>query len=140
MHLLVHDIMEGDGRMLGHEAMARIRAEVPEKDQPIIFNLTGNVLESDQQMYEGNGSNGVLPKPAKLETLRSRDLRFNRSRLSSPKAHFSRAFHKCRHRLMEPDSLDGEAGASTSIIAHKHVEEDGRLADADGILWIRSSS
>ena len=55
--------------MLGHEAMARIRAEVPEKDQPIIFNLTGNVLESDQQMYEGNGSNGVLPKPAKLETL-----------------------------------------------------------------------
>ena len=64
-----HDIIEGDGKMLGHEAMARIRAEVPEKDQPIIFNLTGNVLESDQQMYEGNGSNGVLPKPAKLETL-----------------------------------------------------------------------
>ena len=43
--------------------------QVPQNHQPIIFNLTGNVLESDQHVYEGNGSNGVLPKPAKLESL-----------------------------------------------------------------------
>ena len=78
--------------------------------------------------------------PSKLETLRSRDLRFKRSRLSSPKAHFSRAFHKCRHRFMEPDSLDGEAGASTSIIAHRQFVDDGRLADDDGMVQTRSSS
>lgn len=64
-----HEIEDGDGQMLGHEAMARIREVVPPVDQPIIFNLTGNVLESDRTMYESSGSNGVLPKPTKLESL-----------------------------------------------------------------------
>ena len=37
----------------------------------IIFNLTGNVLESDRSKYTDSGSNGVLPKPTKLADLQN---------------------------------------------------------------------
>lgn len=65
----IHDIQPGDGTLLGHEAILKIRAEVEEENRPpiLIFNLTGNLLEADRLMFLEAGSCGVLPKPTKLE-------------------------------------------------------------------------
>lgn len=65
----IHDIQPGDGTLLGHEAICKIRAEVEEENRPpiLIFNLTGNLLEADRLMFLEAGSSGVLPKPTKLE-------------------------------------------------------------------------
>merc|ERR1712127_594004 len=65
----VQDIQEGDGTLLGHEAIRQIRAEVQAENRPpiLIFNLTGNLLEADRLMFLESGSSGMLPKPTKLE-------------------------------------------------------------------------
>ena len=64
---------DGDGILPGHEAIARIREAEAAAARPaaIIFNLTGNVLESDRTKYSESGSNGVLPKPTKLSDLQN---------------------------------------------------------------------
>ena len=59
----------GDGAILGHTAIEQMRHNELEKS--VIFNLTGNVLECDRTKYLESGSNGVLPKPIKLEDLTS---------------------------------------------------------------------
>lgn len=63
------DIQPGDGSMLGHEAIRRIRKEVQEDNRPpvLIWNLTGNLLEADRLMFLEVGSSGMLPKPTKFE-------------------------------------------------------------------------
>ena len=38
-------------------------------EAPVIFNLTGNVMDVDRQLYIKSGSSGVLPKPTKLDDL-----------------------------------------------------------------------
>mmetsp|Transcript_19292 Transcript_19292/g.34907 ORF Transcript_19292/g.34907 Transcript_19292/m.34907 type:complete len:497 (-) Transcript_19292:61-1551(-) len=65
----IQDIQPGDGTLLGHEAIRKIRAEVQEENRPpiLIFNLTGNLLEADRLMFLEVGSSGMLPKPTKLE-------------------------------------------------------------------------
>ena len=65
----IQDIQPGDGSLLGHEAIRKIRAEVQEENRPpiLIFNLTGNLLEADRLMFLEVGSSGMLPKPTKLE-------------------------------------------------------------------------
>ena len=65
----VQDIQEGDGTLLGHEAIRQIRAEVQAENRPpiLIFNLTGNLLEADRLMFLESGSSGMLPKPTKLD-------------------------------------------------------------------------
>ncbi|KAJ1451244.1 hypothetical protein M885DRAFT_589608 [Pelagophyceae sp. CCMP2097] len=68
---------DGDGALHGHEAVREIReleaqqraADPLTARRCIIFNLTGNVLESDRIKYTTSGSNGVLPKPTKLTDL-----------------------------------------------------------------------
>lgn len=64
----VQDIQPGDGTLLGHEAIRKIRAEVQEENRPpvLIFNLTGNILENDRRMFLEVGSSGMLSKPTKL--------------------------------------------------------------------------
>ncbi|KAH8054333.1 hypothetical protein JL722_9070 [Aureococcus anophagefferens] len=64
---------DGDGILPGHEAISRIREAEAAAARPaaIIFNLTGNVLESDRTKYTESGSNGVLPKPTKLSDLQN---------------------------------------------------------------------
>jgi len=65
----IHDIQPGDGTLLGHEAIRKIRVEVQEENRPpvLTFNLTGNLLEADQRMFLEVGSSGMLPKPTKFE-------------------------------------------------------------------------
>jgi len=65
----IQDIQPGDGTLLGHEAIRKIRAETQEEGRPpvLIFNLTGNLLEADRLMFLEVGSSGMLPKPTKLE-------------------------------------------------------------------------
>lgn len=65
----IQDIQPGDGTLLGHEAIRKIRAEIQEDGRPpaLIFNLTGNLLEADRLMFLEVGSSGMLPKPTKLE-------------------------------------------------------------------------
>lgn len=65
----IQDIQPGDGSLLGHEAIRKIRAEIQEENRPptLIFNLTGNLLEADRLMFLEVGSSGMLPKPTKLE-------------------------------------------------------------------------
>ena len=48
----IQDIQPGDGALLGHEAIRKIRAEIQEENRPptLIFNLTGNLLEADRLM------------------------------------------------------------------------------------------
>ena len=67
----IHDIQPGDGKLLGSEAIRKIREEIQKEGRPptLIFNLTGNVLESDRVMFLEAGSSGMLPKPTKLEDL-----------------------------------------------------------------------
>ena len=64
---------DGDGILPGHEAISQIREAEAAAARPaaIIFNLTGNVLESDRTKYSESGSNGVLPKPTKLSDLQN---------------------------------------------------------------------
>lgn len=65
----IHDIQQGDGASLGHEAVRKIRAEFMEENRPpmLIFNLTGNILEADRLLFLEAGSSGMLAKPTKLE-------------------------------------------------------------------------
>merc|ERR1712150_37482 len=67
----IHDIQPGDGTLLGSEAIRQIRQEIQGDNRPptLIFNLTGNILESDRVMFLEAGSSGMLPKPTKLEDL-----------------------------------------------------------------------
>lgn len=68
--IMTHQVLPGDGSMDGHMAMATILSLYKEKgrsDAPIVFNLTGNVMEHDRERYLKSGSSGVLPKPTKLE-------------------------------------------------------------------------
>ena len=63
-----HLVLPGDGAMEGHEAMRTILAAYKgagRTDLPIIFNLTGNVMEQDKAKYLAAGSFGVLAKPVK---------------------------------------------------------------------------
>jgi len=67
-----HEVLDGDGTMDGHVAMKLILngyAEAKRSDAPIVFNLTGNVMELERERYFQNGSSGVLPKPTKLTDL-----------------------------------------------------------------------
>jgi len=65
----VQDIQPGDGTLLGHEAILKIRQQFQDDNLPpvLIFNLTGNLLEADRLMFLEVGSSGMLPKPTKLE-------------------------------------------------------------------------
>ncbi|CAM9219308.1 unnamed protein product [Heterosigma akashiwo] len=57
----------GDGRERGHIAITKIRefydAQPSGSLKPILFNVTGNVLDDDRNLYLESGSNGVLAKP-----------------------------------------------------------------------------
>uniref|UniRef100_A0A7S2CZD0 histidine kinase n=1 Tax=Florenciella parvula TaxID=236787 RepID=A0A7S2CZD0_9STRA len=67
-----HDIEDGDGTWTGHHTISVIRQQLLHDNItniPIMFNLTGNVLEEDRLMYMRAGSNGVLPKPCKMNDL-----------------------------------------------------------------------
>jgi len=70
--IMNHAVLDGDGAMDGHMAMATILDMYKAQgrhDLPIVFNLTGNVMEYDRKRYLQSGSSGVLPKPTKLEEL-----------------------------------------------------------------------
>ena len=69
----IQDIQPGDGMMLGHEAIRKIRKEAQEENRPpvLIWNLTGNLLEADRLMFLEVGSSGMLPKPTKFEDFMS---------------------------------------------------------------------
>jgi CheY-like chemotaxis protein len=67
-----HKVLDGDGSMAGHVAMRQILDSLAANDgaeAPVIFNLTGNVMDVDRQLYIKSGSSGVLPKPTKLDDL-----------------------------------------------------------------------
>jgi len=65
----IQDIQPGDGSLLGHEAILKIRQQFQDENLPpvLIFNLTGNLLEADRLMFLEVGSSGMLPKPTRLE-------------------------------------------------------------------------
>lgn len=69
----IQDIQPGDGVMLGHEAIRKIRKEIQDDNRPpvLIWNLTGNLLEADRLMFLEVGSSGMLPKPTKFEDFMS---------------------------------------------------------------------
>ena len=65
-------VLNGDGAMDGHVAMrAVLRAYTAagRRDKPVMFNLTGNVIDSDKEKYLAAGSCGVLAKPTKLSDM-----------------------------------------------------------------------
>ena len=67
-----HKVFDGDGSMAGHVAMKQILNSLAANngaETPIIFNLTGNVMDVDRQLYITSGSSGVLSKPTKLDDL-----------------------------------------------------------------------
>ena len=67
-----HEVLDGDGTLAGHVAMKQIIESFAKEERrgvPIVFNLTGNVMDVDRQLYITSGSSGVLPKPTKLEDL-----------------------------------------------------------------------
>ena len=55
----------------GLETTKRIRAEIPTKDQPIIIALTANVSPEHQKECLLAGMNDFLPKPIRVQTIRS---------------------------------------------------------------------
>eukprot|EP00956_Cyclotella_meneghiniana_P011801 scaffold16582_cov75-Cyclotella_meneghiniana.AAC.5 len=62
----IQDIQHGDGHMLGHEAIRKIKKEIQEGNRP-----PGNLLEADRLMFLEVGSSGMLPKPTKFEDFMS---------------------------------------------------------------------
>jgi len=60
-------LQTGDGKERGHIAIKKIREfyhhQEPGSLQPILFNVTGNVLDDDRNLYLESGSDGVLAKP-----------------------------------------------------------------------------
>jgi len=70
-----HAVLDGDGEMDGHMAIQRVLESYCQSgrtDKPVIFNLTGNVLDADQEKYMAAGSSGVLAKPTKLSDMTSK--------------------------------------------------------------------
>jgi len=70
-----HAVLDGDGEMDGHMAIQRVLESYCQSgrtDKPVIFNLTGNVLDADQEKYMAVGSSGVLAKPTKLSDMTSK--------------------------------------------------------------------
>mmetsp|Transcript_35859 Transcript_35859/g.80795 ORF Transcript_35859/g.80795 Transcript_35859/m.80795 type:complete len:176 (-) Transcript_35859:243-770(-) len=67
------NVMPGDGREKGHAAIKAIREFYNKMDpnipRPILFNVTGNVLDADRALYLESGSNGVLAKPSNYKDL-----------------------------------------------------------------------
>jgi len=67
-----HVVLNGDGAMDGHVAMQvvlRAYTAAGRKDKPVMFNLTGNVIDADKEKYLAAGSCGVLAKPTKLSDM-----------------------------------------------------------------------
>jgi len=70
-----HAVLDGDGEMDGHMAMQGVLESYGQSgrtDKPVMFNLTGNVMDADQEKYMAAGSSGVLAKPTKLSDMTSK--------------------------------------------------------------------
>jgi CheY-like chemotaxis protein len=119
----IQDIQPGDGSLLGHEAILKIRKQFQEGNLPpvLTFNLTGNLLEADRLMFLEAGSSGMLPKPTRFEDFlhlmrKNMGLYINQG-----------MFQLCENRVLMDAGTENELQIGTRYLREAENSEAGAL-------------